>query len=236
MATLRYIAWDILENLKQVSTDTDITFNSCVYWVLVYADRLKSQHKSKIDSGYFLHTYTSVPVSIEPITKRKYITLPSGCYDYDMDNGIHYISYNADIDPCRPTFTSIQFSRTNPSKSRVLYFSDDEFPTPANPYFYRITNTAWFLGVENIGLPYVEVALYSTFDPTTPPNLDEEFNFPQELIPVLQRQILDLGRFVMQIPQERLNDATLDYGNSQVPKTKIISVNENVPQPNNQQE
>jgi len=84
----------------------------------------------------------------------------------------------------------------------------------------------YFLGVERISLDSVEVGLFSTFDPTTPPNLDEEFNFPNELIPVLQRQVLDIGRFVLQIPAERINDANMDYGASNIPKTKLISVND----------
>ena len=99
-------------------------------------------------------------------------------------------------------------------------------PSPANPYFYRSKDTVYFLGVDRISLPNVEIGLFSTFDPTTPPDLDEEFNFPQELIPVLQRQVLDIGRFVLQIPMERTNDATLDYGQSQMPRTKLISVND----------
>lgn len=210
-----------------MADDSELTLNHCAYWVLVYADRLKSQHWQKIDSGYFLHTFPSVPVSKDEITKIKYIQLPSGVYDLDGDRGISYISYNVDLDDCNPPFTSITFSRTTPSKSRVLYFSDDERPSPSNPYFYRTNNDKiYFLGVDKVSISSVEVGLLSTFNPAIPPDLDAELNFPQELIPVLQRQVLDIGRFVLQIPSERINDATLDYGNSQVPKTKLISVND----------
>ena len=229
--TLRYIVSDIHKNLKQLSDDAEITLNQVAFWVLAYADRLKSQHYAKIDSGYFLHTFPSVDVQKDSVTKIKYIELPTGVYDFDGDRGISYISYNVDLDNCNPPFTSIQFSRTTPSKSRVLYFNDDEMPTPANPYFYRANgNKVYFLGVNNVNIKKVEVGLLSTFDPTTPPDLDSEFNFPSELYPVLQRQVLDIGRFVLQIPQERINDATLDYGNSQVPKTKLISVNDQLVQ------
>ena len=227
MASLRFVANDILTSLKQMNDDAEITLMQCIYWILVYGDRLKSQHLAKIDSGYFLHEFRDVPVLKESVTGRKYIKLPSGIYDYDLDQGINYISYNIDVDSCKPTFTSIQFARTIPSKTRVLYFSDDEMPTPANPYFYRINGEyVYFLGIERVDVKYVDMGLFTTFNPAIPPDIDAEWNFPQELIPILQRQVLDLGRFVMLIPQDRINDANQDFGSEKVPTNKIISVNE----------
>ena len=84
-------------------------------------------------------------------------------------------------------------------------------------------------------MPYVEVALYSTFNPLTNCDLDAEFDFPQELLPILQRGVLDLGRFVLQLPAERINDATQDFQGQQIPKTKLVSVNEGKQQQQQQQ-
>jgi len=56
-------------------------------------------------------------------------------------------------------------------------------------------------------------------------DIDQPFEFPQELLPVLKRQILDLGRFILQIPNDLINDGT-GLQSKQIPTQKLISVNE----------
>lgn len=206
--TLRYIANDVLTSLKQKFADADISLNHCVYWCLIYADRLKSQHIQKIESGAFIHTFAQIPVVYDALSGRKYIELPESIYDFNLDRGINYISYDYTVDDCVAPFTSVTFSRTTPSASKILYYTEEEKPTPENPYFYRIGNKVYLLGVECVNILNVEAGLLSSFDPTTVCDLDAEFDFPPELIPILQRTVLDLGRFVLQMPTERVNDGT----------------------------
>ena len=69
--------------------------------------------------------------------------------------------------------------------------------------------------------------MYTTFKPITDPDLDMDqvFDFPEETLIILKRQVLDLGRFLLMMPQERINDgATIQ--SKQVPTNKITSVNE----------
>jgi len=232
MATLRYIANDPYTILRQNYDDSKITLNHVIYWVMVVAERLKSQHIEKRDTGQFLSTFESISVQKDQDTKRKYIELPTGVLSMNLDKGINYISYDYNVDTCTPGFSSVTFKRTTQAKSKILYWNDDEKPSPSNPYFYRDKDRVYFLGIECIDVNSVEAGLYSTFDPSlTDCDIDEEFNFPQELIPVLQRQVLDLGRFALLIPREAINDGTNDSGD--VPRTKIVSVNEAAaPNPN----
>ena len=116
------------------------------------------------------------------------------------------------------------FTRTSPSKAARLYFREDEKPLPSNPYFYRVGDRLYFLGTETLNLSSVELGLKTSFDPTdVNMDIDQDFEFPQDLLPLLKRQILDMGRFVLQVPEDLLND-----GSGQVkplPTQKLISVN-----------
>ena len=202
----------------------------------MFANRLKSQHIAKRDSGAYLTTFANVPVQVfgsttnpNQVKNRKYIELPASIFDYDKDGGIEFISYYIeDFEPnCPPPFTNQTFTRTTQKDSSRLYFSKDETPSPKNPYFYRVGKYVYFLGIECANVKNIEIGLYTTFKPITDPDLDMDqvFEFPEETLIILKRQVLDLGRFVLMMPQERINDGSTIQSN-QVPTNKITSVNE----------
>lgn len=218
----REVIYEIWSDLKLTKDDADISLYSVLYWVCVFGDRLKSQHIEKKDSGYFLTTFGQVPVESDSTTGRKYITLPTSIYDFNDDKGINYISYDYTIDiNNEPTFTSVTFTRTSPTQSKALYWTEEETPTPSNPYFYRIQNSIYFLGIENINVANVEVGLFSTFDPRNVKDLEDEFDFPQELLPILIQQVLGLGKFVLQVPMDRTNTGTTGAAVA-MPKTAAL--------------
>jgi hypothetical protein len=84
------------------------------------------------------------------------------------------------------------------------------------------------LGIECVNPKKIEVGVYSTIQPITSSSidLDMQFPFPEELLIQLKRQVLDLGRFVMMIPEERVNDGADNKLNQGIPTAKIVSVNE----------
>ena len=234
--TLRTIVNDISKDLKQISDDKQVLDIQIAHWVIMIANRIKSQHIGKRDSGAFLSIFANVPVQKFPATNnpneiknRKYIEIPQSIYDYDKDGGIEYISYYIeDFEPnCPPPFTNQTFTRTTPKDSARLYFTKDEEPSPKNPYFYRAGKYVYLLGVECANVKNVEIGIYASLKPVTDPtlNLDEPFDFPEETLYILKRQVLDLGRFVLLMPEERINDgATTNTG--QIPTNKLTSVNE----------
>jgi len=224
MVSLRLVVYDILNDLKQVYDDADLTPYKVFYWVLVHADRLKKQHIEKRDSGAYSTPFI-LSVSVEPDNGRNYFTLPASIYDIDKDGGIDYITYAPSIDLSLPTFSSVKFTRITPSRSRRLYFREEETPAPSNPYFYRQGDRIYLLGVEQINITEIEVALKLSFDPTDATiDLDDEFDFPSDLIPILKRQILDMGRFVLNIPRDAINDGA-GFDSKVMPTQKLISVN-----------
>ena len=227
MVTVRHIVYDILNDLKQIYDDADLTPFKVFYWVCIHADRLKKQHMDKIDSGAYVSPFT-LAVTVEPSNGRNYFVLPSAIYDFDKDGGVDYITYSPDIDLSLPGFSGVKFTRTTPSKARRLYFREEETPSPSNPYFYRLSDRIYLLGVEQINITEVEAGLKLSFNPVDPTlDIDDEFQFPSDLLPLLKRQILDMGRFVLQIPSDKINDgAGFDARvQQQVPNQKLISVN-----------
>lgn len=232
---LRHIVDDIAVDLKQVMDDKMVQKSQIAYWVLLVGNRLKAQHIGKRDSGAFLSTFDNIPVEVVNVSKnpneiknRKFFRLPKCIYDYNMDGGIEYISYCVEDEQpeCPPPFTNTTFTRTTPSRSERLYYTKYETPTPFNPYFYRTGDYIYLLGIECVDIKTIEVGLYTTLDPLTEINLDDTFDFPDELLIILKRQVLDLGRFALLMPQERINDGDDNAGGQSVPTNKLVSVNE----------
>ena len=234
-ATIRYVVYDILNDLQQIYDDAKLTPFKIFYWVMVHADRLRKLHIEKIDSGAYVYKFDDIPIEVEASTGRNRFELPAAIYDFDKDDGIDYIIYPPDIDLSLPTFASGNFVRTTIAKAQRLYFRADERPSPANPYFYRQNKYIYLLGVEEINLTKVEAGLKTSLAPASlTTDIDAAFDFPQDLIPVLKRQILDLGRFVMQIPADLINDGAA-FDSKTMPTQKLVSVNDLDQQDRNQQ-
>jgi hypothetical protein len=228
--TLRVVADDIMVTLKQTINDRQIQRSQVVYWVLLIGNKLRSQHIAKRSSGMFLNTFGSVPVQKD--TKgRKYFELPMQIYDYHNDRGIDYVCNGKQTaEECPPIFTRATYTRTTPKESEWLFKSKYTTPNPQNIYWYRTQEKIYLLGIEaSEAVKDVEVGLYTILDPVTQVNIDEPFDFPEELLSQLKREVLDLGRFVLLVPEERKNDGDNDLNTSQVPTNKLVSV---VQQPN----
>lgn len=234
--TLRTVVNDISIDLGQITDDKKVADIQVAHWVIMIGNRLKSQHIAKRDSGAFLSVFANVPVqtftsNLNPnqVKNRKYIEIPESIYDYDKDGGVEYISYYLEEfeQGCPPPFTTQTFTRTTPSESQRLYYSKYEEPKPVNPYWYRVGRYIYFLGVECSNVKNVEIGIYASLKSVTDADLDldADFDFPEELLIILKRQVLDLGRFVLLMPEERINDgATMNSGT--IPTNKISSVND----------
>ena len=240
---LRNIIDDISKDLKQTFDDRTVEKTQIGYWVLLIANRLRSQHIKKMDSGMFKTTFVDVPIQIvttsdekNEIPNRKHIRLPQQIYDFDKDKGIIYIAYyrSKDDPQCDPRFTQVVFNRTTPEAAHRLYKNPYERPSIGSPYFYVIGDFVYFLGLECSNVKNIEICLYTTLDPITTIDIDSKFEFPEELLNVLKRQVLDLGRFALMIPEERINNGIDGRNTAQVPSEKLISVNDPVNNPQNE--
>ena len=209
MATYRYVANEVKFALKQTFDDADIKLPMVVYWMHVIGDRFKKLHIEKYSSGAFLSIFRDVPVEQDEGIPYKFIELPSRIYDFHRDEGVEYISYHHSVSLWgQHPLTGLKFTRVAPNDLEFLYYRKEEKPSPKNPYFYRAGDRLYLVGVENLFIPMVEVGLYTTFDPSRVINLDDTFDFPEHLLPLLTREILNLGRFVLMSPSNMVNDGT----------------------------
>jgi hypothetical protein len=76
METLRTIWADIARDLKQNNADLEIPDAQGMYWTLFVADRLRSLHILKRNSGAYLSTFVLPVYMDEVFTTRQYIVLP----------------------------------------------------------------------------------------------------------------------------------------------------------------
>jgi len=233
----RTVVDDLIKDFKQQFDDKQIQRTQVAHWIIMLGNRMLAQHIAKRDSGAFLSIYADVPIvtatsNLNPniIKGRKYIVLPTCIFDYTKDGGVEYISYYLDTQEpnCPAPFTRQTFTRTTPGDSQRLYMSKYETPDPKQPYWYRAGENIYLLGIECINPKAVEIGIYSTIKPITDPDidLDGDFPFPEELLIQLKRQVLDLGRFVLIIPEERTNDGVDSQQGKAMPQGKIVSVNE----------
>ena len=235
---LRHIVDDIVLDLRQNFDDKKIQVAQIAYWIIIVGNRLRAQHIQKRSSGAFLTTFAEVPVEVSDVVGdnlvryRKYFDLPECIYDFNNDEAIHYISFSVDPELKHelPPLTQVKFSRTTPARLKSLYMHPYTKPNIKDPYFYRSGKRIYLLGVECVNIKNVEVGLFLSIPPITKIDLDEVFDFPEELIFVLKKQVLDMGRFALLVPQERINDGDDSTNPNQVPTNKITSVNDPINQ------
>jgi hypothetical protein len=238
--TYRYVVYDIEKSLKKTFDDADITLNQILYWVMVVANKIRAQHEGIAKSD--LYTATFSEVSIEEDDKgRKYIDLPVQIMDLPNNAGVVYLTYNIETNCCSgPAFAQTFFQPANVGEVQHLYLDAYTTPSPKNPYFYRIgdkhngvdVNRLYLLGLECVDVTDLEIAVKSSLDPRKLCNLDDELPVPDEFIQDLIMEVLQLGRFVMMIPEERENTGEdevqmQNYRTPKVPQSQNYSENQN---------
>lgn len=212
--TYRYVIHDLQKSFNAAFDDADFTLNQILYWVMVVANRMRLQQTMATNTDLFTSTFSSVEVKTDS-KGRKYIDLPVQIMDLPNNSGVIYITYNEETCKCEgPTFAQVWFQGVNLGSVQHLYLDEYTKPDAKNPYFYRIgdhidgvkVNRIYLLGLECVPVKDVEIAVKATLDPKTLCNLDEDIPLPDELIQELMMQVLQLGRFVMMMPQESTND------------------------------
>lgn len=197
MATYRYVAHDIAHDLKQLYDEAQINLASIVYWMHIVGDFYKRQRIDRYDAYQYLNVLSDVIPTVSG--GKSFLTLPS-FYDLLYDKGINYIEVVSG--------TAIdRFSRITVSQLGRIRKSKEEVPSITNRCFY-VEGHKLYLMPTLTNTDKVTVGLYTSFDTTAVISLDDEFVFPQDMIPRLKADLLNMGRLVLSMPDNALNDGT----------------------------
>lgn len=230
MATYRTVTDDLLVILKQHFDDREITFAQVLWWVILAADRLKILHISKRESGAFMTTFVVDTQGDADLNDRRFISLPAQIYDMDLDAGVDYMAYFVQGEDKH--LTRIQFYRTSPAQARSQSGNPDRKPSPRNPHYYREGNRLYLLGVTS-DVEKVEIGLFLTLPDITAVDIDQEIPFPAELMLILQRNVMEIGRWALTLPAVKLNNTASERNQPVLPTDpgKTVSVNDAVLNP-----
>lgn len=232
--TLRVVVDEIATTIKQTFDDKVVSQAQVAYWTIIVGNTLLGQHIAKRDSGQFLSIFSDIPVKVATksvlpniVKGRKYVELPGGIFDFDLDGGVEYIAYYNPDEKCDPEFQKKTIQRTSPGQLQWLNINIHTKPSPKQPYWYRAGDNLYLVGIEKVPVKFIEMGIYMTIDPLEKIDLDKPFPFPQETLEALKRRVVDLARFSFLFKKDDGNDGSdtaSDPTGNTVPK--ILSVND----------
>lgn len=234
---------DILMTLGMTHDDAVLHRAAAAYNMGIIIDRIKTQRLRKaVVSGASTRGITDmvttyiVPIASETyLNGRNYFTLPGEILNIPMNGGIEYITYANNSD-CDKALIGKPFNLCTPGEVHNLNADAFQRPSPAVPYYYRARlqtatdrydDRVWVLG-PGPSVGYLEVGLYlslgniETIDPDAPMDL------PADLIYLVKRAMLDMSRWLLLVPQQRLRNDGRDFGVKEQPlqPPQGISVND----------
>lgn len=232
--TIADFARRIQVQLKQAFDDREIPLTLIVGWVGYWMNRLLAQrlNKNECGTGEFMQSFIVDVQYDDERCERGYITLPADTLSVKCTGGIDYATYTEeDCDKlCLPMYARRNFFLASPREVRLLAANPDTKPSAENPVMVREGNKLWLLGIQP-GIEQIEIGIILAFpfDPTTA-NGDQEINFPDDLMPLLEMHVLEMGRFMWALPkQDQINDGSPRSGRNEPPMNTPARVSVNNP-------
>lgn len=202
--------------------------------------RLEKELRSPLGSRGVTNELTTYIVPIEhdsTLNNRSYFVLPSNVYDIRINGGVGYIAYAAGSG-CRDALVGRHFTLASPSEMNMLQGHGLQQPAPENPYYFRarintttgiVTDRVWLYG-PGATVSDVEVGLYLTTPSVDALDPDAEVDAPEDMLYLVKRMMLDLGRWALLVPGQRLKNDGRDFPPSNQPQPlqppQNVSVND----------
>jgi len=234
MSTLRQLVNSVDIHLQQTGDDKKIPPNQLVLWGQWLVNKYTAYKYQTVDTGAFLTIMPSVSVlkastlTTNIILGEKYSVLPRAILDLEKDRGVDYITYARNDYPDNVDMGVIQpFTRISPREARRLYYSKYEKPSTVNPYWYLHGSYIGYLGIGNINISTVEMGLITSFDPWITHSIDDDLPILTDFGDEIFKDMAELGRFALLIPEERTNQGAYQPEGSP-PGQRMTSVNKSV--------
>ena len=227
MPTYDQITDDIMVAMGYTHDDSLRNKEAVLYNVKIAVDKLKNQQLQKNkDVGDYRRNSDMVSTFIVPITHNdvadnvitdfdsSYFDLPTAIYSLDHDGGVSFIRYLRNEIPfgCPPAVALTPFTGASLASIHTFYQSAYQRPQNNRPYFARakakvgenLKDRVYLFGVSQ-DVKHLLVGLYAAPD-FTEIDPDEDIGLPPHLLMPLKQMIIDLERWALQIPQERLKN------------------------------
>lgn len=211
--------------------------------VLIY-NKLKNQQLKKnaktgdsLAIADMLHTYI-VPVVHNDVGDTVvtdfdacYFDLPTPIMNMDAGAALNMVRYLRNDLPhnCPPAIARTPFTQTTLATVYNLYQSKYQAPRSDRPYVARAkagsADRVYLFGVPS-DVTHLLTALYTaaSFTQIDP---DEDIDLPDHLLATMKKMMLEMESWLLQIPQERLENNGRDFQPGQTVQTRpIISVND----------
>lgn len=239
---------DVLFTMGFTHDDAILHRAAVGYNLGIVINRLKTQRLQKDLRGPGGGRSTSneittyiVSIQREPtLRNRAYFDLPSGdILDINVNGGVGYLAY-ASGSGCKDSLVGKHFTLASPAEMDMLDGHGMQRPSPATPYYFRsrlstpdgiITNRVWLYGPGPL-VTDLEAGLYMTTADIQNLDPDAEVDLPPDMVYLAKRMLLDLGRWSLMIPGQRLKNDGRDFAPYNGPQPfqppKEVSINDPV--------
>lgn len=237
MVTMGYTHDDRLRNREAV-----------MYNVKLAVDKIKVQQlqKSK-EVGDYRKNSDMLSTFIVPLTHNdvaddvlndfdaSFFDLPTSIYSLPHDGGVSFVRYLRNEIPfgCPPAVALTPFTGASLASIHTFYLSEYQKPKPQRPYFARAKaltsegvhkDRVYLFGVSE-DVKHLLVGLYAAPD-FTAIDPDAPIDVPEHLVMPLKQMVIDLERWAIQVPQERLkNDGRHLEPGETVRTERLMSLN-----------
>lgn len=247
MATYDQVVDDIMVTMGFTHDDRLRNKEAVLYNVKIAVDKLKKQILAKGDaigdhrrgsemvSTYIVEVnHNDAPDNSTTDWDYSYFDLPVSVFSLDHDSGVNFIRYLNNEIPCGcpPAISKAPFTGTTLASVSLMYGSAYQSPRPSRPYFARAKakvgdttkDRVYLFGVP-CDIKHLLVGLFAIvdFDDVDP---DQDTGLPNEMLETLKKMVIDLERWAVMMPQERLKNDGRDFEpNQQVRTERTMSVN-----------
>lgn len=225
MATYRYYVYAIKEEIKKIQDDSDVSNDKIMFFISIAANFINGRHLGKAGnkSGRFLVAFKNVLLK-KNAGSRMSLEMPATLIDMENDSAIDtitycYRDYEPDCGEDEPIYINFQVMPF--SATAITHGNARRKPSPKNPICSLVGKDLIVQGLECYGEVYLDMFLYTAIDPTELCDLDAEVLVVPTHEQVLITQVMQLFRFGLLVPSDKVNDGTDGTYDSNKGKTAI---------------
>lgn len=237
--TVRQLAYDILNQFGYNHDDADRNYIKVAYNIKVCLDKLAADGiKKDISKGDFLATQHEMSIwTVDLLTDAnrgwRYFDLPGSVYELPKDGGIASIYYYRPSGlpaNCPPQVARVKYRPVALSWLESLWKSRWQYVDESQPVYARASvgnaDRVYVFGQDE-DIDQLEAHLFLAMPNIPDLNLDDNISLPDNRIHTLKRMVIELERWALMVPQQRLKNDGRDMEPGQVVNTPpAVSVND----------